>query len=140
MMRWLLYAAFVLIGDATFADTVFATVTIRAREVISAESIVLKEVDTAGAVSVMSDAIGAEAKRAIYAGHPVMASQITLAATIERNQVTTAIFVQNGLTISTEARALERGTVGDVIRAMNLVSRNTIRAEVTADGTLRVLP
>lgn len=139
-MRWLLFATVMLNGHEAFADTVYANVTIRAREVISAESIVLKNVDTAGAVSVLSDAIGAEAKRAIYAGHPVMASQITHAAAIERNQIATAIFAQNGLTISTEARALERGAVGDVIRAMNLVSRNTIRAEVTSDGMLRVLP
>lgn len=59
---------------------------------------------------------------------------------IERNEIAAATFVLNGLTIVTEARALERGSVGDVIRAMNLTSRSTITALVLEDGSLRVLP
>lgn len=139
-MRILLTLVLSFTGTSVFAETVFARNTIRAREVISADSVFVKMVETAGAAQSLGDVIGSEAKRAIYAGHPVLVSNITQAAAIERNEVVTAIFELNGLTISTEARALERGAVGDVIRAMNLTSRNTIRAEVIANGSLRVLP
>lgn len=139
-MRYLVCAVLMLSGQSALADTVFAKETIRARQVISAESVVLKDVYTVGAVDTLAGAIGSEARRMIYAGHAIMTTNITRAAAIERNQIAMATFAQNGLTISTEARALERGAVGDVIRAMNLTSRNTIRAEVMADGTLRVLP
>jgi flagella basal body P-ring formation protein FlgA len=93
-----------------------------------------------GAAQLLENVIGAEAKRAIYAGRPVLTSNITRAALIERNQIVAATFSLNGLTIDTEARALERGSVGDIIRAMNLTSRSTIRAEVLEDGRLKVLP
>lgn len=139
-MRILLTLVLSFTGTSVFAETVFARNTIRAREVISADAVFLKKIETAGAAQSLEDVIGSEAKRAIYAGQPVLVSNITQAAAIERNEVVTAIFELNGLTISTEARALERGAVGDVIRAMNLTSRNTIRAEVMAHGSLRVLP
>lgn len=139
-MRWLAFVPLLICGHASLADTVFATQNIRAREVITPDSLIRKDVDTKGAVATLSDAIGAEAKRTIYAGHAIMSANLTRPAVIERNQITTALFVLNGLTISTEARALERGAVGDVIRAMNLTSKNTIRAKVMAGGTLRVLP
>ncbi len=139
-MRCLFLAVLTLNAPPAAADTVFASTTIRAREVIAREAVILKDFDTVGAAQSLDEVVGSEAKRAIYAGQPVLIASITLAAAIERNEIATATFVLNGLTISTEARALERGAVGDVIRAMNLTSRNTIRAEVLTDGNLRVLP
>lgn len=139
-MRCLFLAVLTLNAPPASADTVFASTTIRAREVIAQEAVILKDIDTVGAAQSLDEVVGSEAKRAIYAGQPVLIANITLATAIERNEIATATFFLNGLTISTEARALERGAVGDVIRAMNLTSRNTIRAEVLTDGNLRVLP
>lgn len=139
-MRYFLPLCLVLNGLPAVADTVFAQTTIRPREVITADAVFVKDVDTNGAVQSIEKVIGTEAKHAIYAGRPVLIANITQPAVIERNQLVAATFVLNGLTIATEARALERGAVGDVIRAMNITSRSTIRAEVLEGGTLRVLP
>jgi flagella basal body P-ring formation protein FlgA len=139
-MRALILILVIATGLPAFADTVFAQKTIRPREVITADAVYVTDIETAGAAQTLESVIGAEAKHAIYAGRPVLRTNIMRAAVIERNQVAAATFVLNGLTIATEARALERGSVGDVIRAMNLTSRNTIRAEVLEDGNLKVLP
>lgn len=139
-MRCLLVLSFWLGAGPALSDTVFAVTTLRAREVISPDAIELREVEIAGAAQSLNEVIGSEATRAIYAGQPVRISDIAQPALIERNQVVPATFRLNGLTIETEARALERGSAGDIIRAMNLTSRTAIRGEVTPEGHLEVLP
>ncbi len=139
-MRCLLALFCILSSSPTLAQTVFAQQNIRPREVITAGAVYIKDVETPGAARLLDQVIGAEAIHAIYAGRPVLSANITQAAVIERNEIAAATFVLNGLTIATEARALERGSVGDVIRAMNLTSRSTITALVLEDGSLRVLP
>ncbi|WP_292289541.1 flagellar basal body P-ring formation chaperone FlgA [Marivita sp.] len=122
------------------ADAVLALMTLRPKEVVRAEAVILDGTMVPGAATALEDVIGKEVKRAVYAGQPVLASNITEAALVERNQVVAATFTLRGLTIGTEARVLERGSAGDIIRAMNLTSRTTIRAEVLEDGRLKVLP
>lgn len=122
------------------ADTVFAAKTLRARAVISTEDVVLQTTEVPGGAETLEDVIGSEVIRAVYAGRPIMAENLASAALIERNQLVRAAYSQNGLSIEIEARALERGAVGDVIRVMNLASRTTIQAEIQQNGTLRVIP
>ena len=59
-------------------------------------------------------------------------------AIITRNQIVGLRYYANGINISTEGRALERGAVGDRIRVMNLGSRATIFGQVLNDGTIQV--
>lgn len=122
------------------AESVFALKTLHPRTVISAESVALKDLDVPGAAKTLEDVVGSEVLRAVYAGRPVLVDNLSTAASVERNALVRAVYSLNGLSIEIEARALERGAVGDVIRAMNLSSRTTIRAEVQPDGHLRVLP
>jgi flagella basal body P-ring formation protein FlgA len=42
--------------------------------------------------------------------------------------------------IQTDARALDRASVGEVIKVMNLSSKTTLYARVLPDGTLIVDP
>lgn len=139
-MRHLMILALVTLPAPAFTDSVIATQTLRPKEVISPQSVQLQQADIAGAAQGLDDVIGAEVKRAVYSGQPVLTSNLTRAALVERNQIVAATFTLNGLTIATEARAMERGAAGDVIRAMNLTSRAPIRAEVMEDGRLKVLP
>ena len=125
---------------AAWAETVLAVKTLRPRDVVSVQSVRLDASHVPGAATSLDAVVGKEVKRAVYAGHPVLLSNLTDAALVERNQVVAATFSLKGLTIETEARALERGSAGDIIRAMNLTSRTTIRAEVLEDGRLKVLP
>ncbi|MEL6594736.1 MAG: flagellar basal body P-ring formation chaperone FlgA [Pseudomonadota bacterium] len=120
------------------ADTVFATRTVRSQSVITAEDVTLKEGVLPGTLSALSQAIGRESRVVLYAGRPILADDITAPALIERNQIVTLIVSQNGLKISTEGRALERGAVGDMVKAMNLSSRSTVNGTVTADGHIQI--
>ncbi|WP_299786490.1 flagellar basal body P-ring formation chaperone FlgA [uncultured Marivita sp.] len=139
-MRYPLTLVFTLCAAPALAESVVAVKTLRAREVITAQAVQVQDVDVPGAAETLDEVIGTEVKRAIYAGQAVLKADIAQPALIERNQIVAATFSVKGLTIDTEARALERGSVGDIIRAMNLTSRTTIRAEVMEDGRLKVLP
>ena len=139
-MRSLMIICAAMLASQSAAESVVAAKTLRPRAVITSEDIALRPETILGASDQLGAVIGREVRRAVYAGQPVMTENLLEAALIERNAVVEATFSLNGLTIDTEARALERGAVGDIIRAMNLTSRITIQAEVLEDGRLRVLP
>lgn len=124
----------------SLADTVFATQTLRPREVITSDSVAMQEKTVSGAAQDIEAVIGSEVRRAVYAGRPIMLDNVMSAASVERNQVVRAVYVHHGLTIEIDARALERGAPGDFIEAMNISSHKKIQAEVQENGQLRVLP
>jgi len=120
------------------ADTLVATRTIRATQTIGSQDVTLMAGDTPGALRDPAEAIGLEARVALYAGRPIRHSDVGPAAVVERNQVITLVFRQGGLAIMTDGRALGRGGVGDVISAMNLGSRNTVSGVIGPEGALHV--
>lgn len=120
------------------ADSVVATRTIRAQTIISIEDLTTVEPALPGALADPALAVGMEARVAIYAGRPVRAQDLGPPALIERNQLVPLIFLSGGLAISTEGRALARGAAGEVIRVMNLSSRNTVNGRVGPDGAIYV--
>jgi len=65
---------------------------------------------------------------------------VGLPAIVERNQIVVIIYTAGGIHITTEGRALERAGPGDLIRVMNLSSRNTITARIGIDGAAYVSP
>ncbi|SHH64164.1 flagellar basal body P-ring formation chaperone FlgA [Marivita hallyeonensis] len=139
-MRMVLSVLIAVMAHGVQADTLFATKTLRARHVLTAEDVLLKSETIAGAASDPESVIGAELLRSVYAGRPILLDNLAQPTLVDRNEVVRAVFTLNGLTIETEARALQRGRLGDVINAMNLTSRKSIRAEVLANGELKVLP
>lgn len=132
-----LIALLVLTAPA-LADSVVATRTIRAQTIISTEDLTTVEAALPGALADPALAVGMEARVAIYAGRPVRAQDLGPPALIERNQLVPLIFLSGGLAISTEGRALARGAAGEVIRVMNLSSRNTVNGRVGPDGAIYV--
>ncbi|NHF73676.1 flagellar basal body P-ring formation chaperone FlgA [Paracoccus xiamenensis] len=81
-------------------------------------------------------AIGMQARVAIYEGRPVVPGALRAPVLVSRNQIVRVAFDTGSLRIETEGRALSEGAAGDVVRVMNLASRNTISALVNPDGTL----
>lgn len=122
----------------TFAESVVATRTIRAQAVIAPDDLTVVAADLPGALNSPDQALGLEARVAIYAGKPVRPSDLGPAALIERNQLVSLIFLSGGLAISTEGRALARGSEGEVIRIMNLGSRTTVSGRIGPDGAVYV--
>lgn len=117
------------------AEVVVAARTIPAETVITADDITLREIDGATGETDPLLFIGMEARVALYAGRPIAAGDVGPPATVDRNDIITLVFRQGGLLIQAEGRALGRGGPGDLLRVMNLASRNTVSAVVQDDGT-----
>ncbi|WP_322867080.1 flagellar basal body P-ring formation chaperone FlgA [Aquicoccus sp. G2-2] len=120
------------------ADSVVPVRTIRAQETILAGDLKTTPGEVSGGFSKISDVAGLEARVALYPGRPVRPDDVTQPALIERNQMTELVFERAGLRIATEARALDRAGVGDLIKVMNMASHSTVYGRVLADGTISV--
>jgi flagellar basal body P-ring formation protein FlgA len=135
MWRGLLILA---LATPVSAESVVATRTIRAKALIAPEDLTLVSAALPGALSDPEAAVGQEARVAIYAGKPVRAGDLGPPTLVDRNQVVRLVYVTGGLAISTEGRALGRGSAGDEIRVMNLGSRNTVSGRIGPDGAVYV--
>lgn len=128
----------VLMAQPVLADSIVATRTIRAKALIGPDDITVVAADVPGALSDPAQALGQEARVAIYAGKPVRASDLGAPALVERNQTVMLIYSAGGLAISTEGRALARAAEGDLVRVINLASKVTISGRVGPDGAIYV--
>ncbi|RPE64618.1 flagella basal body P-ring formation protein FlgA [Pacificibacter maritimus] len=127
-----------LCPNIVFADVLIANRTIRAQTVLSAADVSVAQGDVAGSLVSIDEAIGLEARVAIYAGRPVMAGDVGAAAIIERNQIVKLVYLTGSLSIYADARALGRAGPGDLVRVMNLTSKSTVSGIVAADGSVYV--
>jgi flagella basal body P-ring formation protein FlgA len=132
--------AFLLLLSATAvsAETVMPTRTIRPGEIIRAGDVQISQMAVIGVVKSAQQAIGQEARVALYPGRPIRVGDIGPPALVERNQIVTLIFQQSGLTIKADGRALGRGSHGETVRVMNLTSRTTVTGYVAPDGSVWV--
>ena len=127
-----------MLSQPALAESVVATRTIRAKTLISADDLTLVSAELPGALGDPVLAIGQEARVSIYAGKPVKIGDVGPPTLVQRNQLVTLIYLTGGLSISTEGRALDRGADGDVLRVMNLGSKNTVSGRVGPDGAVYV--
>jgi flagella basal body P-ring formation protein FlgA len=127
-----------LVAAPAQAESVVATRTIRAQTVIGPEDLTLVAAELPGALSDPEAALGLEAKVAIYAGRPVLPANLGKPTLVQRNQVVALIYLSGGLAISTEGRALARGSEGDTVRVINLSSRSTVTGRIGPDGAVYV--
>ena len=102
------------------------------------EDLALAEESVPGAVASIEEAVGQEAKVALYPGRAILASQIGAPALVERNAVVRMSYVEGPLHIVTDGRALDRGAAGEPVRVMNLASKQTVTGTVAADGSVEV--
>jgi flagellar basal body P-ring formation protein FlgA len=137
---FLMMPIFLPIAGMAMADSLVATRTIRAQGIVQAEDVTLVAADIPNALTQVADAVGQEARVAIYAGRPIGVADVGPPALVDRNQIVPLAYQSGTLAILTEGRALTRGGVGDVIRVMNLASRSTVSGRVSATGTVVVGP
>jgi flagella basal body P-ring formation protein FlgA len=129
-----------LMIQPALADVVVPTRTIRPNSVIMAEDVTIVGGEMANAFDRLEDVVGQEARVALYKGRPVYLDSIGPPALVDRNDIVLMRFAKDGLVITTDGRALERGGVGDRVRIMNLNSRATLFGFVQADGSVSVKP
>lgn len=128
---------FLMVSPA-LADSVVATRTLRAQTVISPEDLTLVAAELSGALQDPNGAYGLETRVAIYAGRPVRPEDLGPVTLVQRNQLVTLIYASGTLAISTEGRALARGSEGDVVSVMNLASRSTVSGRIGPEGAVYV--
>lgn len=120
------------------ADIAVAARNIRPGAVLTASDIILMRGEVQDGFGDTNGLIGLEAKVALYAGRTILTSQVTRAASVERNQIIKLIYAVDGLSMSTEGRALGRGAEGQRIRVMNLASKASIFGTIQRNGTVLV--
>jgi len=120
------------------SETLIAARTIRAQAILTAADLAYIDKTIPGMLTAVEEAVGQEARVVLYAGRPIRPQDIGPPAIVERNQIVTIYFRSGALTIAAEARALTRAGVGDMVRLMNLASRNTVTGIVREDGSITV--
>lgn len=135
MLRLVLVLA---LATPVSAESLIATRTIRAKALVQPEDVALVSAEVPGALDDPAAAVGLEAKVAIYAGKPLRPGDLGPPTLVERNQLVTLVYLSDKLAISTEGRALARGSEGDEVRVMNLGSRNTVTGRIGPDGSVYV--
>lgn len=120
------------------AEIVVSRRTIRAKEIISAADLEIKNQVVPNAVVNPEFLIGQEARVALYPGRPIREGDVGPPAIVGRNDLVVLVFDRQPLSITAEGRALGRGAAGDRIRVMNLSSRTTVTGFVRSDGQIEV--
>lgn len=126
-------------GQARLPQVVVPVRTIPAGAVIAAGDVALqaaRQPPTADTVRAPADAVGQEARRALYAKQPIRKRDIGPVTLVERNARVTLRFRQGALELTTAGRALEAGGLGQIIRIMNLDSRRTVYGRISGAGTV----
>lgn len=109
---------------------------------ISAQDIVIKQVRAStiqgDIVTDPAALIGLAPRRALSAGMPIVATQLGQPLLVHRGRPVTMIFQSNNMTLTATGRALDDGSLGDLIRVQNTKTLKTIDATVTGSDRVAV--
>ena len=128
----------VILPTVLSAEVLTVTRVIRADTILEPQDITVIAKNYPGVIEAGEDIIGLETKSTLYPGRPIRRQDVGPVALVKRNQMVKLIFRHGGLTISTDARALQRGAEGDQVRVMNMSSRTTVSGQVAQDGSIIV--
>lgn len=93
-----------------------------------------------GAIRDINDVIGKEIIRPTNPNEPLMFRDFTNPILVRRGSLVTIRLVTANMSLTARGKALENGSLGDVIRVINQSSNNTIQVEVVAENEVRALP
>jgi flagella basal body P-ring formation protein FlgA len=93
----------------------------------------------AGYIDRIEELVGQTPRRALAAGMPIRNADIGKPEAISKNGLVTMVAQAPGLTITTTGRAMENGSIGDVVQVMNLQSKRTVQATVTGINLVQVI-
>ncbi len=93
----------------------------------------------AGFATARSELIGKQARRTLQAGRPVPLTALGVARAVKRGSAVSALYGDDGLSITVLLTALQDGAEGDAIDARNPETGAIVRTRVKGDGTLMVL-
>ena len=110
---------------------------LRAGKVIERSDLNLEN-DSAETQTQLNQLVGRESKHAIYAGRPVTKNDVRAKTLVVRNAIVAFEFEKGPLYITANARALDSGSIGDVIRVMNIDSKSVISAVIIGANQVAV--
>jgi flagella basal body P-ring formation protein FlgA len=147
--------AFELTGSAVarrmplrFTGTVTETVetatlarSVRAGEVIKASDVLMErrrksEINGEGLSA--DQAVGLAAKRPLRGGQVVRPADLMKPQVVQRNEAVTIVYKVPGVVLTVRGKALEVGSVGDIIGVLNVQSNRTIQGTVTGPGRIAI--
>ncbi len=91
-----------------------------------------------GTASRADQVVGRQARRPIYPGNAIPLSALRTPILIERGALISLTATLPGIALSTTAKALEQGGLGDTVRVMNASSNRVVQAVVTGPGSAAV--
>lgn len=130
LSRYLLMLSVIFAPVMALSDTVVPVRTIRAQAILTAADVEMRDIAGPGAFTMVSQLVGLETREVLYVGRPIHPNQVGPPALVERNQAVQMIYAAGQVQIATEGRALGRAAMGEIVRVMNLASRNTVTAIV----------
>jgi flagella basal body P-ring formation protein FlgA len=83
--------------------------------------------------------IGMTPRRIAFAGRPIKQQDIIAPVIVERGELVIMSLSEGVLNLTAQAKALENGARGDVIRVLNTASNITIQALVTGEKEVRIV-
>lgn len=83
--------------------------------------------------------IGMTARRVIVAGRPLQTSDLVAPEIISRGELVTMFLTYGGMRLTTQVKALESGSMGDVIRVVNTESNESLQAIVKGTRSVEVI-
>lgn len=83
--------------------------------------------------------LGLTARRMIVSGRPIRNSELIAPQIIGRGDLVTLSLNDGVLNLTTQAKALENGAKGDVIRVVNTGSNQTLQAMVTGERAVQIV-
>jgi flagellar basal body P-ring formation protein FlgA len=82
--------------------------------------------------------VGKVAKRTLLPGQPIPVGGVRDPYAVVQGKATLVVFEAGGLTISTNATALQNGNIGEVVSLRNVDSGTIIKGTVAPDGSVRL--
>ncbi len=92
----------------------------------------------ANVVTRMEGAVGMQTKRALRPGQPLRSTDLAPPTMIEKGTLVTMVFAIPGVKLTNVGRALESGSIGDIIDVINPRSRRTVMARVVSRNQVSV--
>ena len=112
-------------------------------EVITEDHIVWKSVQVqrlnSYTVQDMSDIVGKTVRRPLRTGDQLRRGDLQVPVVVEKGSYVVMYLESGPLTISATGRALENGGEGDIIRLMNVQSKQTVDARVMSSDKVKVI-
>lgn len=90
------------------------------------------------ALTAPSEAVGSSLRRSVRLGFPILEEDLLSDGGIKSGQRVSLIGRRGELSVSTQAIALQRGKVGDVIRVKNIATRKVLWARVISNNQVEI--